>query len=166
MIKKLNLILLFSLISTSSFANPAVDLKKGSLDGQSWSTESMKGRIAIVFYVDPDKKNLNNKASEALKEKEYDIKKVQSYAIINMKATWLPNIAISKSIKAKQKKYPRTKYVKDYKFYLSKGWDFKSKGNDVFVFDANGNELFRNLGKLDDAQIEKLIATIDSELNK
>lgn len=159
----MNLILSILLAVGLSFAEtkPNLTFEKGRLDKKSWSTSDMTGKVHVLFYVDPDKKNLNNAASEALRERSYDRSKFQSIALINMKASWLPNAAIGMALKKKQKKYPNTLYVKDFNKGLEKGWNFKSKGNDIFVFDVEGNEVFRHLGKLDEAKIKEMIAVLD-----
>jgi len=105
---------------------PLVELKEklgGRLDGTPWSSDEMKGKVHVLFYVDPDKKDLNNGASEALAAENFSLDKYQSVRIINMAATWLPNFAISSSLEEKQKKYPNTIYVRDYKKVLVNEWN-------------------------------------------
>ena len=93
----------------------------GRLDGTPWSSEELKGtKVSVIFYADPDEKDLNNEASEALQKEAFSREKFQSYAVINMGATWLPKFIISGILKSKQKKYPDTIYVKDYKKVLAK----------------------------------------------
>ena len=67
----------------------------GRLDGSPWSSKELKGKINVIFYVDPDERDLNNEASDALKKEKFPREKFQSYGIINMDATWLPNFIIS-----------------------------------------------------------------------
>ena len=74
----------------------------------------MIGKVSVIFYVDPDEKDLNNEAGDDLKTEKFPLDKFQSIGIINMKATWLPNYAISSALKKKQKQYPTTAYVRDY----------------------------------------------------
>jgi predicted transcriptional regulator len=99
------------------------DKTGGRLDGTSWSSEEIKdAKISVIFYVDPDEKDLNNETSEALQKEAFSLDRFQSYAIINMKATWLPKIIISKNLKKKQEQYPTTIYVRDHKKVLVKNW--------------------------------------------
>jgi predicted transcriptional regulator len=100
---------------------PKVELKEklgGRLDGTSWSSEELQGKVYVLFYVDPDEKDTNNEASDALDREKFPSDKFQSVEIINMAATWLPNFAISSALKDKQKRYPKTFYVRDYKKVL------------------------------------------------
>lgn len=85
---------------------PKVELREklgGRLDGKPWSSEELQGKIHVLFYVDPDEKDTNNDASEALNREKFSSDKFQSVGIINMAATWLPNFAISSALKDKQK---------------------------------------------------------------
>jgi hypothetical protein len=146
---------------------PKVELKEkvgGRLDGTAWSSEELKGKVHVLFYVDPDEKDTNNEASEALDKEKFPAEKFQSVAIINMAATWMPNFAISMSIEDKQKRYPRTIYVKDYKKVLVDVWKIADDSSDILAFDKQGKLIFRKDGKLGPGDIQKLIQTIKDNL--
>lgn len=146
---------------------PQVELKEkvgGRLDGTAWSSEELKGKVHVLFYVDPDEKDTNNEASEALDKEKFPAEKFQSVAIINMAATWMPNFAISMSIEDKQKRYPRTIYVKDYKKVLVDAWKISDDSSDILAFDKQGKLIFRKDGKLSPEDIQKLIKAIKDEL--
>lgn len=142
------------------------DKEGGRLDGSPWSSAEFKGKVTVLFYVDPDEKDLNNDASEAMRKENFPLDKYQSYAIINMAATWLPNFAISSSLKEKQKVYPTTIYVRDLKKVLVKKWGLADNNNDVLAFDKQGHLIFRKDGKLDSEEIKTLIKTIRDNLDK
>jgi predicted transcriptional regulator len=108
----------------------------------------VKGEGPCPFYVDPDEKDTNNDASEALDKENFPRDKFQSVGIINMAATWLPNFAISSSLKEKQKRYPRTIYVRDYKKVLVNSWKIADDSSNVLAFDKQGKLIFRKDGKL------------------
>ena len=146
---------------------PVVELKEkagGRLDGSPWGSMELKGKVHILFYVDPDEKDLNNDASEALKKEKFPDEKYQSWAIINLAATWLPNFVISSSLEEKQKQYPRTIYVRDYKKVLVKAWAIADNSSDVLAFDKKGRLIFRKDGKLDSEDIAKMIKAIRDNL--
>ena len=146
---------------------PTVELKEklgGRLDGTPWSSDEMKGKVHTLFYVDPDKKDLNNDASEALAAEKFPRDKFQSVAIINMAATWLPNFAISSSLEEKQKKYPKTLYVRDYKKVLVKEWNIGDDNSDVLAFDREGKLIFRKDGKLNADDIQQLLKVVKENL--
>lgn len=146
---------------------PKVEIKGelgGRLDGTSWSSEELRGKVHVLFYVDPDERDTNNDASEALDKEDLPNNKFQSFAIINMAATWLPNFAISSSLKDKQKRYPETIYVRDNKKVLVNVWKIADDSSDVFAFDRKGRLIFRKDGKLTKEEIERLVMTIRDHL--
>jgi len=146
---------------------PKVELKEklgGRLDGTPWSSAELQGKLSVIFYVDPDEKDTNNDASEALNKQKYPEDKYQSFGIINMAATWMPNFAISSALKDKQKRYPKTIYVRDYKKVLVKAWNIADDSSDVLVFDKKGELIFRKDGKLSAAEIQTLLKVIREHL--
>ena len=136
----------------------------GLLDGTPWNSQDMKGKVSVIFYVDPDEKDLNNEASEALKKENFPRDKFQSYGIINMEATWLPNFVISSSLEEKQKRYPTTIYVRDYDKILVKKWGIADDNSDVLTFDKAGKLIFRKDGKLNAEEIQKLLKVVRENL--
>ena len=146
---------------------PKVELKEklgGRLNGEPWSSEEMQGKVHVLFYVDPDEKDTNNDASEALDKENFSRDKFQSIGIINMAATWLPNIAISSSLKDKQKRYPKTIYVRDNKRVLVNAWQIADDSSNILAFDKKGKLIFRKDGKLTTEEIRMLIKVIRDHL--
>ena len=146
---------------------PKVELTEklgGRLDGKPWSCEELRGKVHVLFYVDPDEKDTNNDASETLDKENFPADKFQSVAIINMAATWLPNFVISSSLKDKQKRYPRTIYVWDYKKVLVNVWTIADDSSNVLAFDKQGKLIFRKDGKLTPEEIQTLIRAIRDHL--
>jgi predicted transcriptional regulator len=133
----------------------------GKVSGGAWHSDEMKGKVAILFYVDPDEKDLNEPFAQRLKEKHYDSKKVVSTAVVNMAATWKPNMIIEALLKRKQKKFPRAVYVKDKKKVLVEKWGLTDDSYDVLIFDRKGKLLYSKSGKMSPAEIEKAVAMID-----
>jgi YtfJ family uncharacterized protein len=147
--------------------SPTVELKEkqgGRLDGTPWSSAELQGKVSVLFYVDPDEKDTNNAASDALENEEYPGDKFQAFGIVNMAATWMPNFAISAALNDKQKRYPRTIYVRDYKKLLVKEWNIADDSSDVLAFDKKGVLIFRKDGKLSAAEIQTLLNTIREHL--
>jgi len=138
----------------------------GRLDGSPWTSRELTGKVHVIFYVDPDEKDLNNDASEALQKESFPRDQFQSYGIINMDATWLPNFLISSALEEKQKKYPTTIYVRDYDKILVKAWGIDDDNSDVLAFDKEGKVIFVKYGKLNAEDIQKLIHMIRVNLEK
>jgi YtfJ family uncharacterized protein len=174
-----NLLMFFLVVSAAFLINqnaysielgqipPKVELKEklgGRLDGKPWSSDELQGKVHVIFYVDPDEKDTNNPASEAIDKEKFPADKLQSFGIINMAATWLPNFAISSALKEKQERYPKTIYVRDYKKVLVSAWKIADDSSNVLVFDKKGNLIFRKDGKLSPEEIQKLIKVIRENL--
>ncbi len=136
----------------------------GLLDGRAWSSEQIKDKVSVFFYVDPDERDLNNAASEALKAENFPQDKYQSFAVMNMAATWMPNFAINRSLKKKQEEYPNTIYVRDNEKVLVEAWGLSDDNNCVLAFDIAGRLIFRKDGQLDDQEIATLVKAIRDHL--
>ncbi len=81
-----------------------------------------------------------------------------------MAATWLPNFTISSALEEKQKKYPKTIYVRDYRKVLVQAWKIADDSSNVLAFDKKGKLIFRKDGKLTNEEIQKLIKAIRDNL--
>ena len=136
----------------------------GKVDGSSWESSMLTGKIHTLFYVDPDKRDLNNPLADALKARKFDRAKVNSVAIINLAATWLPNVFIEAKLKEKQKKFPHTVYVKDKKKVLVKEWGLEDDNSDILIFDQKGRLIYKKFGKVSDDEIKDVIALIENKL--
>ena len=170
MIRPLILTLLFaSGLFALTLGTPPPEVTIGGDDGstvggESWSSSSLRGKVHILFYVDPDEKETNNALSEALKAKAFDRSRYGSVAVINMAATWLPNFAIASSLRAKQEKYPDTLYVKDKRRRLVHDWGIADDSSDVLLFDKDGTLLYVHEGKVDAQGIDTVITLIEEHL--
>jgi len=88
--KKLLLLLLSALtLAALEVGKPAPEItlsgdQGGRLDGTAWSSSELKGKVHLLFYVDPDEKDLNNDFSDAIKAEALDRSRFASVAIINM----------------------------------------------------------------------------------
>jgi len=136
----------------------------GRIDGTAFSSKMIKDKVYVMFYVDPDEKDTNNDFSEALKAKNYSHDKFGSIAVINLKATWLPNFVLENILKSKQEEYPDTIYVKDKIKYLVQGWNLADDSSDILLFNKKGELIYSYAGKMDSTEIEKALKLIDENL--
>ncbi len=161
---------LFCVLSSYSYAGvslPTVMLEKelgGRLDGSSWSSAEIKNKVHVLFYVDPDEKDLNERAADLLQNANFPLDKYGSIAVINMAATWLPNIALEASLKQKQKKFPDTLYVKDFNKLFVKTWGLKDDSSNILLFDKSGMLLMKIMGKATEQEEQKLLGLIKDNL--
>jgi len=136
----------------------------GRTDGSAWNSEMLKGKVHILFYVDPDERKLNEPLSQALKKRHFDRKKYASVAMINLAATWMPNAVLESKLKAKQKEFPDTIYVKDKKKVLVNRWNLADDNSDILIFDKNGKLIYKKFGKLSTNEIKEVIKLIEKNL--
>lgn len=144
-------------------APPVVTLEGddgGRLDGSPWSSSEMKGKLSYLVYVDPDETEMNEHVEKAMKKIDLPRDKFQSIAVINMDATWLPNMAIASKLKDKQEEYPNTVYVKDLEKVLVKKWNLKDDAYDVLVVAPDGKVLLSYDGKLSDSELQELLKVL------
>lgn len=164
---------LFSLplMASAQVANgvmlPKADLSGnngGRLNGQSWSSTEITGKVYTMMYVDPDEKGINEHVEQALKAENFPRDKYGSIAMINMDASWKPNAVIKMVIDGKQKDFPHTIYVMDKDKILVKKWGLADDNYHVITFDKTGKVIFQKAGKLSDADVKKLIEVIKANL--
>ncbi|MEN4052375.1 MULTISPECIES: YtfJ family protein [Sulfurimonas] len=134
-------------------------------DGAAWSSSMLKENVYVMFYVDPDEKDVNEHFTQALKKKEYRKKGAYgSIAIINLAATWKPNFVIESILKGKQEEFPDTIYVKDKNKVLVGEWELGDDASNVLIFDKNGKLLFYKSGKMSEDDIQKAFTLIEENL--
>lgn len=136
----------------------------GKVDGSAWHSQMLNEKVYVLFYVDPDKKDLNDPFADALRAKNYNRSQYGSVAVINLAATWMPDFAIEAKLKKKQEQYPHTTYVKDKNKILVNKWKLADDNSDILVFDKSGKLIFKKFGKMNEAEINKVINLIDRHL--
>ena len=166
------IIVILATLMTVSFATTPLTLGKpakdvslsgelgGLLNGGTWSSSSMKGKVMIVIYVDPDHRNLNEDLFQFVEKQKFDTAQVASTAIINMDATWIPNGILNSIIASKQEEYPNTIYVKDLKKHLVKEWGVDDDNSDILLFDAEGTLIFKKFGKVEKEEQKTVVSLI------
>lgn len=133
-------------------------------DSSAWNSSSIKNKVFVMFYVDPDEKDLNNEFSAALKAKKYDRAKYGSLAIINLAATWKPNFVIESILKSKQEEFPDTIYVKDKNSVLVNEWQITDNNSDIIIFSKDGKVIFYKDGKMEASDIQTALKLIEDNL--
>jgi len=136
----------------------------GKTNGSAWNSSMLKGKVHILFYVDPDERKLNEPLTQALKKRHFDRNKYASVAMINLAATWLPNAILESKLKAKQKEFPDTIYVKDKKKVMVSKWKLADDNSDILIFDKNGKLIYKKFGKLSSKEIKGVLALIEKNL--
>ena len=147
---------------------PVVEIegeKGGRTNGDKWSSAMIKDHLWLLFYVDPDHKDDNQNLEKALKNEKFPEEDLGSIGVINMAATWLPDVALKPALEAKQKDYPKVVYVLDRKKALLEKWKLVDDDYNVLLFGKDGQVLYANHGILDSKAIADLIAIIRKNLS-
>lgn len=109
----------------------------GYLDGTAWNTESLKGKVRLLMYIDPDVKDINQSLNARLKAENYPKDRFQSVVVINWEATWLPGFILDGALADKQKLYPDTLYLKDLTKKLVNEWELADNAYSILLLDEN-----------------------------
>ena len=133
-------------------------------NGEDWNSSMLIGKTHLLLYVDPDKKGDNEAFLDTLKSKQYDPKVFSMVAIINLEATWLPNFAIEKKLKAQQEKFPNTLYVKDKTKYLVKEWKLADDNSNIVLFDKEGKVIYTHVGEMNEDEMKKVFSLIEENI--
>ena len=136
----------------------------GKVTGGDWQSDSLHGKVHLLMYVDPDESELNSEFVDTLDACKFAHDRFATVAVVNMAATWMPNMAIEAKLKSKQERYPHAIYVKDFKKVLVQKWALADDNSDVLLFDKSGKLLFRFDGKLDKSKIDEVIRLIRQSL--
>ncbi|WP_434579935.1 YtfJ family protein [Sulfurimonas sp. NW15] len=157
---------LYALTIGEAPKNVTIEGEKGGLvTGGAWNSNMLKNKVFVMFYVDPDEKDVNEDFSQALKKKHYREKGAfGSIAIVNMAATWKPNFAIEAILKGKQKEFPKTIYVKDKDKTLVKEWKIADDASNIVIFSKDGKVLFYKSGKMSEDDTQKAFQIIEENL--
>ena len=154
-------------LNATELSTITISGKDGSkTNGESWNSSKLQGKVTAIFYIDPDKKNINKKMQEGLKALQLDRKYFQSVAIIDLASTWIPNSMINKVISKKQKKYPHTTYILDKKNFFNKNWGLPKDSYYVMVTNPEKKVVYAFQGKLDDKESNKLYYKLKEEIKK
>ena len=138
----------------------------GKLDGRVWHSSEMRGKTTVLFYIDPDKKDLNDAFGKRLKAAKFAKNSFHTFVVINLAATWMPNALIEVALKQKQKQFKETTYIKDKHKVLVKKWHLPDDAYDIVIFDKHGRCLYTHTGKVTPKESEKIITLIKKSLRR
>jgi len=137
----------------------------GYLDGSKWKSTDMNAKVNIIFYVDPDLKDLNDYFAEELQRLYLSSQKLKVFVIVNMQASWIPNILVDSVLKSKQKEFSKAHYVKDNNRILVTQWNIQDDNYDVLIVDKEKNILFSYTGEIVPSLSKELIGKINGKLS-
>jgi len=120
----------------------------GTSQGNIWHSSSLKGKVHTLLYVDPDKRDDCKLLLDALKKLKHKKGDYTTVVIVNLAATWMPNIILESKLKSKEKELKNMEYIFDKKKYLIEKWQLEDDMSNVFVLDKQGRVIYVKNGKL------------------
>ena len=121
---------------------------------------SWAGKVLLINYVDPDKSDLNEHFTDAMKKaKDEGRLKPETYkgiGIADCAATWKPDFAIRAIAGRKAKKY-NTTILFDYDGQLRNAWGLEKDTSNIILLDKNRKVAAIVRGKVPDDQVDKLV---------
>ena len=133
-------------------------------DGSKWSSKTIKDKVYVLFYVDPDEREVNEHFQAILKAQKYDHANFGTIAVINLAATWKPNVIIESLLKSKQEEFPDTIYVKDKNSVLVNKWKLHDDSSEILLFSKDSKLLFYHSGKMSDENIKDILKLINENI--
>jgi len=153
---------LFAINLEETLSNVILENEYGSfLNGDKWSSIEMDAPANVVFYVDPDFKDLNDAFGEELQKLKHKNKNFKVFVIINMAATWIPNVLIDQVLETKQENFPEAIYIKDNKKVLVNQWGIDDDNSDIVLLNRQGEVEFYHSGKMTPELCDVAIKTIN-----
>ncbi len=146
---------------------PQVTLEKengGTSNDKPWHSTSLKGKVHVVLYMDPDERKGTQPLLDALNQLDVDSKVYSTIAIVNLSATWMPNYILESILSKKQKELKNTSFIFDKEKMLVKKWQMIDDASNILIVDKNLRVIYRKMGKLSFKEIEKIIALIHQNI--
>ncbi|MBL8028651.1 MAG: hypothetical protein JNL74_19665, partial [Fibrobacteres bacterium] len=122
-------------------------------DGSTFNIANYKGKVAVIYYIDPDEREMNEPFYKAMKAADFKEDSFKSIAIVNMAATVIPDFLFESKLKKNQKKYPKTLYVLDKKSMLVSKWGMQDNSSCVTVIASDGRVVWHKCGALMEKEI-------------
>ena len=139
---------------------PASEWSFEDSEGKQHGMSSWEGKVLLINYVDPDKSDLNEHFTDAMKKAKDDgLLKDDSYkgiGIADCAATWKPNFAIRAIAGKKAKKY-NTTILFDYDASLRNAWGLKKDTANAVLLDKK--RICRAIvrGRVPNEQVDQLV---------
>lgn len=138
----------------------ASDWAFANADKKEFTMASWAGKVLLINYVDPDKSDLNEHFTDAMKKaKDEGLLKEQTYkgiGIADCAATWKPDFAIRAIAGRKAKKY-NTTILFDYDAKLRNDWGLQKDTSNIILLDKNRKVAAIVRGKVPEDQVDKLV---------
>lgn len=156
--------LIFANQTSTSFPRVILDGDTGSrITGEIWDSAMLAGKTVMLFYVDPDEKSKGKvfKPTIEATERNFPSEAFQIYVVINLAATWKPDMLIESLLKDKAKNHPERAYVIDKKRTLVEKWGLPDDEYNCVILSSGGDVLFRHAGAWNDEKIARARSVLE-----
>lgn len=138
----------------------------GYFQGGEWNSAMLEGKITMLMYVDPDEKSKGEEFKSTIEafEKDLDFNKFQILVILNLKATWKPNIMIETLLKDQSKKYPKRIYILDKDSILVKEWKLRDNEYNTLVIDESSKVIYSHSGKWEESETSQIKTLVHTQV--
>jgi len=161
-------IMMLHAVNVGEVLSPVVLDKNNGNDSsdKAWHSESLRGKVHVLLYMDPDEGKGVMSFIDTLNSKKYAKSKYSIVSIVNLAATWMPDAILQSKLSKKQKELQNTELVFDKTKYLVKEWQMKDDATNVLVLDKNMKVLYQKSGKLSEKDEKKILAIVEEHINK
>jgi len=136
----------------------------GTSHNKPWHAKSLKGKVHLLLYMDPDKREETQELLDAVNVLKVDSKKYSTVAIVNLAATWMPDAILKGLLSKKEKELKNTSFIFDKKKYLVKKWKMKDDASNILIVDKNLKILYQKVGEVSKKDVNHILKTISDTL--
>ena len=128
-------------------------------------------KVLVIFYTDPDSKDVNDPLSDAIKAHAFPKEKYAGIGVANCADTWLPNSVIRYAAREKEKKYPGAVVLIDEGKVLSKAWELGNCDNIGYIIIVGKDLKIKYIKQIKNQEESKLVipavlTILESEITK
>jgi len=133
----------------------------GTSQKTAWHSDTLKGRVHTLIYMDPDKRDDTKLLLDALAQLNDVNDKYSTVAIVNLAATWMPDSILEAKLKSKQKELKNMEYIFDKTKFLVKKWHFRDDASNVLVLDTQSRVMYMKTGLFTPQDVVEILKEIE-----
>ena len=138
----------------------------GLCGGKEWKSSSLKNKVNLLLYVDPDKQSWIAPLVKKLESLHYLPDSLGITFVLNTDATIIPDFIIRNRVREKAKASLDIAYVLDLSKMLVRKWKLKDDNVNVLLLDRSGNLIQEHHGKMTHTLINQLITKINQSIKQ
>lgn len=136
----------------------------GYANGKTWNSDSLKGKINLILYTDPDQQKLAQLLVSKLDTLTFSKNRLRITFMLNTAATIIPNFIIRTKLKQKAKVSKNIEYVLDQNKKLVTKWNLKDEDLNVIILDKSDKVLYNHFGNITENDIKKIMEILNKSI--